>query len=1045
MAVELTLLSRVAYRGKEITGARQRDLLALLAADLRAGCGTGRLVEGLWPEARPEHPTKAVQILVSRTRSQLGPDLIASTPTGYRLALAEDQVDAAALLRSAADSARQARAGNHRQALANAEQGLALWEGTTGGGETDDPVAALRRERARTHRSLVRARALALSRLGRHAEAVEALAEVVRDRPRDEEALLELIRSEARTADPSAALTRYDAYRRALRDELGTDPGRALRDLHQQLLRDDRPAVRQGVPYDPNPLLGRDGDLAAVAELLRTSRVTSIVGTGGLGKTRLAHALSRRAEQRIVRLVALAGVSAEADVAAEVATAVGLGESLRAPATPRNLPAEIAAALGPGPALLVLDNCEHLIGGVAELVGALVALSPDLRVLTTSRAPLDLSSESVYQLPELDLPTTVELFRQRATAARPDVALPADQVEELCGRLDGLPLAVELAAARVRVMSVAEIARRLDDRFAVLRGGSRDAPERHRTLQAVVEWSWNLLDPPGREATAALSIFPDGFTAAAADHLLGGHLLGGLLGGGEILGLLAHLVDQSLLKVADTGSGTRFRMLETIREFGTAKRVGRDDVTCRFLDWTRDFGVAHYESLTEAAPFTAAAIVRAEEENLVHGLRLAVDRADGATVAAAFAVLGGLWMLESRHARMAAVAEPAGWVLSHFRPVPGQVEVTRAAATLCRINMLIAQGAGAVRSLVTLRRLPPAPPDTAMHAAALVFAAADPRAYLDSPAPMLAGVAHATATYVFEGEGEIERALESAGRILELLEDRPLPWMRLLAHARIAELCLRLEQVERADRHLRAALRILEEHQTTCSLAAVRWMMALTAMRLGAVDEAERWLDLAVRDETVGSQIVDAGIRAEFRLARGDIEAGLRLWRVAARPAAESSTAESSGTDLWAMENRSAAVIAHARHGRLDLVTDVVDGLAGELSTVLAEPSPRPATYVLDYPAYGTVLLALAMADLTRGGDGSAARMIALAERFRFLRTFQPTMSADRARRAAEEADEPAYTAAVSAYASLRRDELRTAALAALRERPSFATPPDRG
>jgi hypothetical protein len=472
-------------------------------------------------------------------------------------------------------------------------------------------------------------------------------------------------------------------------------------------------------------------------------------------------------------------------------------------------------------------------------------------------------------------------------------------------------------------------------------------------------------------------------------------------------------------------------MLETIREFGAAKRAGRDDVTGRFLDWTREFGVAHAASLTEADPFAAATAVRVEEENLLHGLRLAVDRADGATVAAAFAVLGAMWMLESRHARMATVAGDAGWALSHFRPAPEHVEITRAAVTLCRINMLVAQDAGAPRALVTLRRLPPPPPDTALHAAAIVFAAADPVVFLDSPAPLLAGVAHATASYLFEGRGEIERALASAERILDLLEDRPLPWLRLMGHARTAELSLRLDRADQAHRHLQATLAILDEHRTTASLAAVRWMMTLVAMRRGDVDEAERWLDLAMRDETVGRQIVDDGLRAEFLLARGDVDAGLSRWREAVRLAA-APQAEWSGPDLWGMENRSAAVIAHARHGRLELVGTIVDDLARELSTVLIDVTREP-----DFPACGAVLLALATADLTHGGkDPAAARMTALAERFRFLRMFQPTMSADRARRAAEEADQPAYGEAVAAFAGLRPDELRAAALAALRERP---------
>jgi hypothetical protein len=174
---ELTLLSRVAYRGREVTGPRPRGLLALLAGDLRSGGSTARLVEGLWPEEQPEHPAKALQVIVSRTRAQLGADVIASTSTGYRLSLADDQVDASAVLLRAAAAARHAQAGDH-PALAEAEAGLALWDGAPDGTDAgpDDPVAALRAERASTYLSLARARALALARLGRHAEAAGPLA-----------------------------------------------------------------------------------------------------------------------------------------------------------------------------------------------------------------------------------------------------------------------------------------------------------------------------------------------------------------------------------------------------------------------------------------------------------------------------------------------------------------------------------------------------------------------------------------------------------------------------------------------------------------------------------------------------------------------------------------------------------------------------------------------------------------------------------------------------------------------------------------------------
>jgi predicted ATPase len=1056
-AVELTLLSRVAFRDQEITGPRLRGLLALLAGDLRTGCSTARLVEGLWPEELPEHPAKALQIIVSRARAQLGADVIASTPTGYRLTLTEDQVDTSVVLRSASASAARAQAGDHAAALAHAQAGLALWEGAEGGDTgLDDPVAALRAERAPTHRSLVRARALALSRLGRHAEAAEELARLVRERPRDEEVLAELLRCEAATVGPSAALDRYETYRRSLRDELGTDPGPALQAIHRQLLQGTSPVVRHGVAYEPNPLLGRDDDIAAVADLLRAVRVTSIVGPGGLGKTRLAQVVSRQAEQRIVHFVPLAGVASGADVAGEVATALGAGGPGRTPigqrAVPTGVVAGIAAMLGPGPALLVLDNCEHVLGGAAELVGALVSMTKDLRVLTTSRAPLGLSSESVYRLPELSLPTTVELFGQRAKAARPGADLPAEAVEEVCRHLDGLPLAVELAAARVRVMSVAEIARGLEDRFGLLRGGPRDAPERHQTLRAVVDWSWDLLDPAGQAAMRALSVFPAGFTADAARHVLGDG------DAADATQILEHLVDQSLLQVSDTPTGTRFRMLETVREFSTAQREAAgesDQAVDGLLAWAREFGVGHHDAVFGADPFASVERARAEQDNLAQALRYGLATADGGTVAATSAVLGGLWIIESNYPRLMTMAAETARLLSHFRPGPDLLEATRTALALFTTFTFLLQGPRPARSLVTLRRLPPAPPDTMVRAVGIVLGAASgDRSALyelcDSDEPLVAAAANGVVSYFWENEGDLERALEAARRTLQAVEAHKFPYLQAGAHARITELCLQVERGEEARRHLLAALPLFERLGTWADLIGLRAWMVLASLQVGDVDEAEHWLEQTApqrADEPIGTLTYGLGVRAEIRLTRGEVDAGLRLWRRAIDLLANAEgpifgVEVDPGQDQWTLEAQAVTVVAHAQHGRLELVEELVGELPHRLSSILANPVANPPPYLMELPTCGGLLLALGMVDLDRGartGDKratrSGVRMVALAERFRFLRNFQPTMSAARARRAATHADRPAYDAAASSYAGLGHDELRAAALAALRAR----------
>lgn len=1034
MSVDLELLARVSFRGREITSGRLRGLLALLAEDVRAGAGTGRIVDALWPDERPENPAKALQILVSRGRGQLGADVIVTTPTGYRLGLGEEQVDAAAVLLSAAASARSSRAGDHERALEHAEAGLVLWEGAEGDNGAGDPVSALRAQRESTRRSLQRGRALALARLGRHAEAVEELGRLTVERPRDEEILLELLRAEAETLGPAAALARFEEYRKSLRDELGTDPGPSLRALHRELLGGAAPPVRHGIPHEPNPLLGRDNDLKAVANLLRTSRVATILGPGGLGKTRLAYAVSRNAEQRVVHVVPLAGVATDEDVAGEVAAALGVGEARRTPSghpvVAQDLLAGIASELGPAGALLVLDNCEHVIRGAAALAQAVVSLTKDVRVLTTSRAPLGLSSESVYPLPELELRAMVELFTQRATAARPGVELPTDVVTELCRHLDGLPLAVELAAARVRVMSVGEIAGRLADRFALLRGGSRDAPERHRTLRAVVEWSWNLLDADRQQAMRALSVFPGGFGVDAAERLAGD--------------VVEHLVDQSLLKVTDTPAGTRFHMLDTVREFSVARReeAGETErVTADFLAWATEFGIAHHEAPFATDPFPGVRRIRAEQDNLMLALRLGLARNDGAPVAAASAVLGALWIVESNVTRINALIEETAWALSHFHPGPELVEVTRSALAVSRSFALIAYGPRASRTLVALRRLPSVSTvETMAHAIATVLAAAPPDvqallALCDSEQPLIAGVANSAISYVWEGQGDIARARKATERTLEMAEAGGLPWPIALAHARLAELCLQLDEPLVAREHVAVALTFYEQMDIPSEAVGLRAWMVLTNLQAGAIDEAERWLERAApdADDHVITRAYSFAVRAEILFARGEIEAGLLLWR---RAVEDLGRAEHElGLETSIFETQAVTVTAHARHGRLDLVAELVGSMTETLESMLANPMEKPPPYLMELPITGAMLLALGMVDLDRGAVGTGVRLIALAERFGFLRNFQPTMSPTLARQAAWDADRPAYSDAVSEYAGLGNDELRAAALVVLRGR----------
>ncbi|WP_345732311.1 ATP-binding protein [Cryptosporangium minutisporangium] len=1037
MGIDLALLSRVAWRGREVTAPRLRALLALLADDLRTGASVPRLVDELWPGAQPEHPTKALQVLVARARTLLGPDVVVSTPSGYRLALAPERVDASAVVLHATAADRHADAGDHAAALTAAEAGLALWDARPDDAvAADDPLAALRAARAPTYRVLARARALALARLGRTAEAAPLLAELSAELPRDEGLLLEALRTES----VPAALARYDAYRRAIRDELGTDPGPELTRWHQQTLRG---TVRQGVPLDPNPLLGRDADRAAVLRLLRTARVTSIVGPGGLGKTRLAQAVARDAEQPIVHLVALAGVTDDADVLPEVATALGASDRAGRPGGSPDLLSGVVAALAPGPALLVLDNCEHVVDGVAALVGALVSRAAGLCVLTTSRTPLGLSSESVYPLPQLDLPTTIELFAQRARAARPGVDLPPDTLAALCRRLDGLPLAVELAAARVRALSVPEIARRLDDRFALLRGGARDAPARHRTLHAVVDWSWNLLEEPGRDALRALSVFPGGFTADAAAYLIGAD---------DVLRVLESLVDHSLLGVTEDRWGVRFRMLETVRAYGAEQReaAGTEKAVSGLLEWARTFGAAQAGTLFADQPFAAADRVLVELDNLTLALRHALAREDGGTVAALAAVLGATWTVQFEYARLSALVRNTEPLLSHYRPEPALVESVRTAAALGVVHSYLVGGVRATRSLTTLRRLPPAPPTTLPRAVATIVdglrtgpAGLDALCARDEP--LLAGVANVVASYQAERANDPDAALRAADRALAAAERSSGPLWRIGAHSRISELCLERGDGAHARHHLLAALRLLESLGGSPDFAQVRWGMVLANLQLGDVEQAERWLGPAPAEPTTSDAsplTFHLAVRAQIQLVRGEVDAGLATWRTAVATRETPGPAEAAihrpDPDPWDLQLRAALVVAHAAHGRLALVTDTLEGLPERLAELIrtsSTPSVAAQTVAagtVAAPAVGALLLALGtalLADDPRGdAPATAARLVALAERFRYARSLTPTMRPECVAPVPARVDPSAYREAVSGYADLDAAGLREAA-----------------
>ncbi len=543
--------------------------------------------------------------------------------------------------------------------------------------------------------------ARAASRTGAHAAALPALAAAHAQCPHDESLLADLLRSEAAVRGSAVALERYERHRRELRDRLGADPGEPLQRVQRGLLALDRP-VRRGVRYDATELIGRDHDLDRLRALLASARVVSIIGAGGLGKTRLAHVLAREASVPVVHFVELAGVTSVEDVAVEVGSVLGVRDSVSGRSTltaqqRADIRARIGQRLGQAPGLLVLDNCEHLIEAAAQLTAFLIAATPDLRVLTTSRAPLAIAAERVYLLGELGAADAAELFRERAVAARPNVRLDGEVVASIVSRLDGLPLAIELAAAKVRVMAAEEIDRRLEDRFALLRGGDRSAPDRHQTLLAVIEWSWNLLNADEQRALRRLALFHDGFTLEAAETVLGTSAFDAVRG----------LVDQSLLSVREDPAGIRYRMLETVREFGRMQLMAAGEgasARAAQRSWAVGYGTAHQAGLMGAEQFAAIDALGAEETNLADELRGAIADGDRDGLVQLLAALGLFWMMRGEHLRLVVLAHAVAEAVRGWRPAPELADAARTAVAITINNSMMIGGDAADGPLMALLR-----------------------------------------------------------------------------------------------------------------------------------------------------------------------------------------------------------------------------------------------------------------------------------------------------------------------------------------------------
>lgn len=659
----------------EVRGARLQTLVAILA--LAAGREVARsdLLEALWDDTLPSAPDNALQALISRLRRALPGLAIESSPTGYRLLVGRDDVDALRF-ESLVSSVGAAR-GDHGRRAALLRDALTLWRGPALAGLT--PTRVVRAHATRLEELRRRAREDRIDAdlaEGGGAGLVAELAGLVSQDPFREKLRVQLMRALQTAGRQTEALTVYEEARTQLAEAYGIDPSAELHQAYLDVLRGEgaqpppqRPVGETRLPVPLTELVGREADVERVRELLDRARLVTVVGPGGVGKTRVAVESARRVDERgthRARLVELGSVSDPANVPRTILDALGAGEGglLSTPGFETAYGAvlrRLTTLLAGERALLVLDNCEHLVGAVAETAAVLLAHCPDLRVLAASRQPLGVSGERLHPLSGLALPQgpgdapgspAVRLFVDRAIAVRPAFVLDERTVEPvvaICRALDGLPLALELAAARLLSLSVEQIRDRLDDRFRLLGAEGHPADRRRRTLRAVMDWSWELLDDAERALARRLAVFAGRVDLPLIERVCAGEGLDTA----DLDMLLSSLVAKSVVQTEETGGRIGYRMPETVRLYAAERlaAAGDEDVLrLRHATTLLSIAEAAEPGLRRIAQATELAALTALLDDFHAALRWSLDAAPPELPLRLVASLEWFWLLSGRRA-----------------------------------------------------------------------------------------------------------------------------------------------------------------------------------------------------------------------------------------------------------------------------------------------------------------------------------------------------------------------------------------------------------
>jgi predicted ATPase/DNA-binding SARP family transcriptional activator len=674
----------------EVPGARLRGLLIALALEPGHVVPNAALIDWIWGERPPSDAANALQRLVSRLRKALPEGLVAGQTGGYRLTVEPDAVDAVRFERIIG----QARTDENPRRVELLREALALWRG-----------AAMQdvglQESAAFDAAVTRLEGLRLTAmedrfdaeigLGHGAELLTELTDLVAVHPMRERLVGALMRALVAAGRDAEALLVYQRTREALADELGVDPSPGLSAVHVALLRGElgrREETRKtNLRAELTSFVGKDADVAAIRELIAGHRLTTLVGPGGSGKTRLATETARTLLGDLADgawLVDLAAIGADGDVAQSTLAALGLRDALLGGTPNAALTGRLIAAIREREALLILDNCEHVIESAAVFAHRVLGECRRLRILATSREPLGITGEALWLVEPLALPegdaspgeiessAAVQLLLDRAGDVRKDLAVDArtlSTMARVCRALDGMPLAIELAAARLRTMTVDQLASRLDDRFRLLTGGSRIALPRHKTLRAVVDWSWELLTHAERMVLRRLSVFSGGASLEAAERVCAGSAVEQE----QVLELATALAEKSLL-LAEGDGAPRYRMIGTIKEYAGHRlaEAGESDlVRHAHLAFFTELAETADPHLRRAEQLDWLATAEAEHDNIGSAMRGALAAGEAQAAMRLAAAAGWYWWLGGHRAEglelITAAANTPGEVTDEVR------------------------------------------------------------------------------------------------------------------------------------------------------------------------------------------------------------------------------------------------------------------------------------------------------------------------------------------------------------------------------------------